>query len=58
MGPHPRLRRLRRDAVPALSLLTIGLLLTTPLSLGPAVPSNHEQHLFYGWRHRLVCHRG
>lgn len=32
-----------------------GTLTGAPLSLGSAAPSNHEQHLFYGWRHRLVA---
>lgn len=32
-----------------------GMLTGVPLSLASAAPSNHEQHLFYGWRHRLVA---
>ncbi|HVT49617.1 MAG TPA: AAA family ATPase [Acidobacteriaceae bacterium] len=32
-----------------------GTLSGSPLSLGNAAPSNHEQHLFYGWRNRLVA---
>lgn len=32
-----------------------GTLHGSPLSLGTAAPSNHEQHLFYGWRNRLVA---
>jgi putative ATP-dependent endonuclease of the OLD family len=32
-----------------------GTLSGSPLALSSATPSNHEQHLFYGWRNRLVA---
>ena len=32
-----------------------GALTCAALSTGTAPPSNHEQHLFYGWRDRLVA---
>lgn len=32
-----------------------GVLTASPLLQGNAAPSNHAQHLFYGWRDRLVA---